>query len=399
MGNGEASNITNQQDNANDSAQQDVDEIDDIDPTLTNADGEKDDETEDRIQILDLHSANPIISFQNQIYSCEWTSTIGTDVLLTAPDPEFPHPILKEAPGVSILAATAIKLFGRPAQISSRPDASVNDEFISPPTPAPASLAQAIEAPVPDHPTPVKIPVGLATSKVRESQAKFLERLIAIKAAKGEKDDVTVYAQKVNQGSGWRSQQKAADELANEDIENVEADPDIIIEASDSTATTPTVRRASTRGRGGGRLRRGNWRRTGTRTQKGGLFRDYRPQLWDSEGADIRASGSTPDSWDQLTQPSPASTSAAGRIITPTLGYLPPASSPRSDPNALHSVNPDPASLPTRSSEGRNGECRDAASAHEDSERNGSAGGETARGRAHGGRGGDENVDVEMEDG
>lgn len=44
---------------------------------------------------------------------------------------------------------------------------------------------------------------------------------------------------------------------------------------------------------------RGSKRTRGPRTAKGGLFRDYRPQLWDTPGADIRA-GSTPESWDQL---------------------------------------------------------------------------------------------------
>lgn len=270
----------------------------------------------DRIQILDLHSSNPIISYQNQIYSCEWTSTIGTDVLITTPDPNFPHPILREEPGVSVLAATSIKLFGRATQI------------------APRGSQETTSAP--DQATPVQIPVSMTSKKARQNQAKFLERLIAIKAAKGEKDEVTVYAQKGNQGSARRSQQQVpgADEIAN-------ADEDL---GDESVPTTPTVRRASPRGRGiGSRARGANSRRSGFRTKKGGLFKDYRPQLFPTEGAGSNYQASpTPSSWDQL---SPSRTDDDGNIVQPTTaasfstppsaptpGYHPPASRPNIGP-------------------------------------------------------------------
>ena len=228
-----------------------------------------------RIQILDLHTRNPLISYQNQLYSCEWTSTLGTDVLLTSPNPEFPHPVLREQPNVSVLATSSIKLMCRPAKISSRHPT----EEIS--TPVPESSAPNTAAPekAPAAALPIKIPLGLTPTRARQNQANFLERLIAIKAKKGEKDSVTVYAQKVNQGTGWRSQRKAMEE-------------------GDETSTT---QQQSPRGKGKATIGRprGSRRTRGARTAKGGLFRDYRPQLWDTPGADIRA-GSTPESWDHL---------------------------------------------------------------------------------------------------
>ena len=330
-------------------------------------------EPEDRIQILDLHSPNPIISYQNQIYSCEWTSTIGTDVLLSKPDPDFPHPVLKEVNGVSIIAATGIKLFGRPVQISPRPDASAENKPSATATEAqpttssaPSSSAQATAAeptttnnndahPPPsleneaqtNAPTPIKIPTSLGASAAREKQARFLERLIAIKAAKGEKDEVTVYAQKVNQRSGWRSQQKAtAERRASEAAQVAQAEQQTPAAGDEDddlppTTTTPPVRKSTTtRGRVG-RPRRGSWRKSGPRTQKGGLFRDYRPQLFDTEGADIRASipttsstdsVATPDTWDQLHNPSSSSSSAAAINKSPNKPprhHPPRASSPK----------------------------------------------------------------------
>ena len=234
----------------------------------------------DRLQILDLHTQNPLISFQNQLYSCEWTSTLGTDVLLTAPAPEFPHPVLREKPNVSILATSSIKLMGRPAEISSRHYAEEGIQTSS--TPAPDSSTASTNTANPEKAAPpFKIPLGQQPSLARQKQASFLERLIAIKAEKGEKDIVTVYTQRVNQGSGWRSQQKAAE--ATEDGEGEQE-------------TTPR------RGKGATGRPRGSKRTRGPRTAKGGLFRDYRPQLWDTPGADIRAgpSSTTPESRDQL---------------------------------------------------------------------------------------------------
>ena len=235
-------------------------------------------ETEGRIQILDLHTQNPLISYQNQMYSCEWTSTLGTDLLLITPSPDFPHPMLREKPNVSLLATSSIKLMGRPAQIAARHN---TEEGGHPSTPATESSTASAQTAGPEKATPVKIPLGATPSRARQNQASFLERLIAIKAKKGEKDNVTIYTQKVNQGSGWRSQRKAS-----EAIEEGEDEP------------TP---KQSRRGRAATGRPRGSRRLRGPRTAKGGLFRDYRPQLWDTPGADIRAGPSlTPQSWDQL---------------------------------------------------------------------------------------------------
>ena len=247
-------------------------------------DPEQGPESEDQIQILDFHSANPIVSYQDQIYSCEWTSTIGTDLLLTNPDPESQHPVLREAPGISVLGATGTKLFGRPAQINARPHA--NPKAASKgqiPTPETSSQAEEIR-----KATAVQIPSNLAPSRARLDQANFLERLIAAKAARGETDQVTVIAQRIAQGSGWRSQQKALAERRASEASEVDG-------AEDGTPKTG-LRRTSQIGRPRSALRK-----RGIRTAKGGLFRDYRPQLWNTEGADIRNDSTrTPDSWDQI---------------------------------------------------------------------------------------------------
>lgn len=251
----------------------------DIDPTL----GQLKEypslvEPKDRIQILDFHTQNPLISYQNQMYSCDWTSTLGTDILLTAPTPDSSHPVLREKPNVSVLATSSIKLMGRPAQIASRHSAEQGGQSS---TPAPESSIASANTAGSEKATPVKISLGATPSRARQNQANFLERLIAIKARKGEKDSVTIHAQQVNQGTGWRSQRKASEAIG---------------DGKDEITSTQ-----SQRGRDTGGRPRGSKRTRGPRTAKGGLFRDYRPQLWDTPGADIRAGpSSTPDNWDQL---------------------------------------------------------------------------------------------------
>ena len=259
---------------------------------------------EDRIQILDLHSQNPIVSYRNQMYSCEWTSTLGTDLLLTTPTPDFSHPVLRERPDVSVLAASRIKLMGRPAQIADRHGVK-EDGRQSPPAPE-TSTPLPNTASAENH-IPFKIPLGPMTSRARQKQANFLERFMALKAKKGEKDSVTINTQKVNQGSGWRSQRRASEAMEDGDEE-----------------ITP---KQSRRGRATIGRPLGSRRNRGPRTAKGGLFRDYRPQLWDAPGAGIRAGhSSTPESWDQL------EAGASDGIQTPAITTLNASPSPVDQP-------------------------------------------------------------------
>ena len=100
---------------------------------------------------------------------------------------------------------------------------------------------------------------------------------------------MTIFAQRIPQGSGWRSQQKAAAGCRASEAKQDE-------DGEDGTPTTSFRRTSQV-----GRPRSSSLRKRTARTAKGGLFRDYRPQLWDTEGADIRNDSTrTPESWDQL---------------------------------------------------------------------------------------------------
>ena len=104
-----------------------------------------------------------------------------------------------------------------------------------------------------------------------------------------------------------RSQRKAMEDAAGDET----ATPQQQSETQTGARWKPTIGRP-----------RGSRRTRGPRTAKGGLFRDYRPQLWDTPGADIRAGASTPESWDQLEEEGDGRASA-GQRQTPTSPSLP----------------------------------------------------------------------------
>lgn len=312
-------------------------------PTLSNLQNS-------RLQILDLHTPEPLISYNNRIYTCTWASTIGTDVFLASPDllpaaPNDPFRVvpIHSLPNVSVIGTSCINLTGRPTTITPRncppkaqPPSSVPGlatgaipvfiDTTNPPSPPKASNPEHLpnEDAAPNQ--ALKIPLSPTAANPRRAQTSFLESLIAIKASKGETDQVTVYSTKSNQGTGWRVQRRLADEqaLLNRDDEDDDGDiegldlghpssPPTQADNSDGMARVlasgsenQQAPSPSKRGRYGSRGRQtprrlGRPRRLKTR-KAGGLFRDYVPEVGDAVGADIRAVGgnSTPMRWEDV---------------------------------------------------------------------------------------------------
>ena len=246
------------------------------------------------IQILDLHTFNPIVSYKDQLYSCTWGSTLGTDVLLTAADAppdleDSPEPIPAKA---NVLAFTSIKISGRPVQLNPRP-ASYYRPTSQPSTnnkPSAPNASTQISTP-----STIKIPIGNVPSLARQTQASFLERIIALKRQKNEPDQVTVHA--TNPKTPYKSRTRNPSKRLQT--------PSLIPETLNLDAP-PTIPRGNPR-TGRPRTQR---RSRGDRQIVGGLFRDYRPQLHDTAGADTRA---TPDRWEELEPGTGASGKRAGK--------------------------------------------------------------------------------------
>lgn len=140
----------------------------------------------ERIQILGLHTCNPIVSYQNQIFSCSWADQIGTELVFsrpeTDPDTDAPAP-LQQGPAFDLLAANSVKILGRRANItSSSTPGLVQDREIEPSTGVSAETPSTSQMPG---------STGVLRRVVPQTyQAQFIQRLQDIKVAKGETDTV-----------------------------------------------------------------------------------------------------------------------------------------------------------------------------------------------------------------
>ncbi|KAI2623757.1 hypothetical protein GGS21DRAFT_331332 [Xylaria nigripes] len=131
----------------------------------------------ERVQILDLHSENPLISYKGRVFSGTWCENTTTELLLTPHDETSHLPILRHLDdAVDLLAASAARINVTEKKLKPK----YNDRERQR---ASAHLPQTIIPPV-DH----------KASQERIDQRNFLADLIALKRRKGETDDVTVIA-------------------------------------------------------------------------------------------------------------------------------------------------------------------------------------------------------------
>ncbi|KAJ4329970.1 hypothetical protein N0V95_010124 [Ascochyta clinopodiicola] len=83
--------------------------------------GDQDSATVGEAQIIGLHTPNPLVMYNGQLLSCQWASTIGTDLFFTKPGAgvgsEEP---LRELPGVDLLAVGSAKLVARVGRLRPR---------------------------------------------------------------------------------------------------------------------------------------------------------------------------------------------------------------------------------------------------------------------------------------
>lgn len=142
----------------------------------------------ERIQILDLHTTNPIVSYRNQIFSCSWADQIGTELVFARPDTETdpdnrsPQP-LHSGPSYELLAANSVKILGRKAQLVP----SAGPAQVQVPAEGPSTTGPTVDPAASQIAEPLSVPRRPAAPS---HQAQFLHRLQQIKNAKGESDTV-----------------------------------------------------------------------------------------------------------------------------------------------------------------------------------------------------------------
>ncbi len=188
--------------------------------------------SQDRIQILDLHGENPLITYRNSFYTCHWASAIGTDLLFTVKREDTnssdsshkPHTPIRSTRKYDLLSATSLRLVAKPAYLVPR---------IVPTPGAPSSLSaaqpQAHFTSPSNNDTPTSIReasrIKNTAGKTRQDQSSFLSRLAAIKEARGETDVVPLDSNEYNQ-TGPRKRQRGGSQHRNGSDEDVQRSSD-----------------------------------------------------------------------------------------------------------------------------------------------------------------------------
>ncbi|KAJ3476122.1 hypothetical protein NLG97_g9225 [Lecanicillium saksenae] len=145
-------------------------------PARDEAPSEDKQEIRDDIQILELHSDHPLISYRGRLFEGEWAEIIGTEALLARHDDNNPLPALRQVQGgIDMLGAVSSRIVTKEKIATARQQ----DQ-----DPLAATRAQ----------WNIHIPPGKDRTGERRQQARFLENLMALKKMKGQTDDVTVYA-------------------------------------------------------------------------------------------------------------------------------------------------------------------------------------------------------------
>lgn len=190
---------------------------------------------EGELQLRRLHSANPLIKLDNILYSCAWSTDLGTQFYIARPGvAEQP---LRSGRVLDVVGISQARLTGRPAFLRKRKQ-TVNGDL------AGSSIADAITIDddnvdiVVDTPNNVLLDGAHTVTKsmaqfaaarekttdpAMKAQASFLERFAAIKRRKGEKDIIPLHGVKdyrvrdtSNEVSQFGPARRSASESVNE---------------------------------------------------------------------------------------------------------------------------------------------------------------------------------------
>ncbi|SMQ51801.1 unnamed protein product [Zymoseptoria tritici ST99CH_3D7] len=208
----------------------------------------------DTLQILDLHTPNPLLKFNNETFTAHWSTDLGTQFHITQTG-LHPTP-LRRGNVLDVVALSQTRLLAKPITLNPRshphgpalnpsttaklparkivpvvPTTGLNDHHSSSDeeepsrkssTPGgPSSTPQSSQI-IARPGLPLYIPPSYRSSPSAATQASFLTRLSTIKLQKGETDLVPVYAVKIYNpppdAASLRASALAADEAAGHDV-------------------------------------------------------------------------------------------------------------------------------------------------------------------------------------
>ncbi|KAK1068173.1 hypothetical protein LTR74_005878 [Friedmanniomyces endolithicus] len=173
-------------------------------PTGDSAPGHVDFDAEPRpmgtLQLLDLHTTDPLVRFEDSVYSCNWHTDLGTQIFVGQrggiSQPVRPGHVL-DVIGTSQtrLLGRSVKLFLRNDRIDDAPKISPQDPADIPDSGPKETLAATLPPSDLSDLRPgqqLVIPLDAIKDPRQLAQASFLERLSTIKLQKGELDIIPV---------------------------------------------------------------------------------------------------------------------------------------------------------------------------------------------------------------
>ncbi|ETN39337.1 uncharacterized protein HMPREF1541_05560 [Cyphellophora europaea CBS 101466] len=75
------------------------------------------------LQVLELHSMNPMVSFKGDFYSCAWHDLIGTNMFYSMPHQDIGHAPLRSTKDYNLLGTSRVKLVGQRAKVYEKASA------------------------------------------------------------------------------------------------------------------------------------------------------------------------------------------------------------------------------------------------------------------------------------
>ncbi|KAK4104409.1 hypothetical protein N658DRAFT_418575 [Parathielavia hyrcaniae] len=142
----------------------------------------------EEIQVLELHSKEPIVSYRNHVFRGSWCENIGTEMIFTPHDDRAPLPVLRHLPqNMDLVAASATRINFREAAFVPKDRDSMADRIFLGFGWSEEDIPQRYK-----RNNGIYVHVGGDKSGQRQPQAHFLEDLIALKRKRGETDEVTI---------------------------------------------------------------------------------------------------------------------------------------------------------------------------------------------------------------
>jgi len=137
------------------------------------------------VQITGLHTSNPLMMYNGQLLSCQWTSTVGTDMFFTKPHADDSNSLepLRSLPSVDLLSVGTAKLVARVGRL--RPRDELFEEESQQQVPSKAGQDQNASN------TPSSA-VAPNTQSAPTNSRNFLARLNEAKARRGEASRLAV---------------------------------------------------------------------------------------------------------------------------------------------------------------------------------------------------------------